>query len=338
MLRMIESSIFDNMFATQGEMLVMIYYNFDLFVNLNPSVHFDMITRLCNIISSTRHAEEKRVLSAFLATEFSISLGSEAAKPILDNIQAFLEGTPSPPARDKLYKVANKLLHIVGDKHPLFKSMLVQAKKYSVSKLPQNRLQSLSIFCIFAKTMAEDEKMLYLFRFLADSDLEIRNAARDAIFDDDIVPKALNLLQDIVCETPQKEALLLAGKLPSKELTGIAINARLSEEKLETIPLQFDPFNIDYFKSERRKKYTIHYGLDEVSLMRYTEPLTTSIFTSIEKKMNGKSFNSQGSLSIAKLRELTPATVLRALIPLEPKVAEALVSEYLGSLEACKLI
>jgi hypothetical protein len=196
-----------------------------------------------------------------------------------------LETNPPNAIREKLYKIAGRLVPISGDKHPLFRSMSVQSKKYLKSKNPRDRLQALNIFRIFAATMTTDESITYIMKFLADSDQEIRDQIRNAIIDDQLVPKLMPAFRAIVTETPEVENLLHLGKIPILDTVGILINQKDVVETQEAIVLDKDLFNVNFFRSDRRKKFTNYFRLKEENFAKAMNPLTLGVLAQIELKL-----------------------------------------------------
>lgn len=288
-------------FTAEGELLAMAYV-YDLFANIAPIKAFKLITQFCKIASNTKHSDDKRILAVYLATEFSLMFVDQGMKTVCDAIQQFIDSMPVNSTREKLYRLAGRVFPFAGEKqHVLFKSMIVQAKKLMRSKLPHDRMQAISIFRIFAPTMQPEECFAHWYRFLADPDREIREAARNAIFDDKLLTKAWNSFKTIQPETPEREKLLSIGKLPCMNLIGISM--RFDQDRQNNVdgssaslglsdaaaltPLVHDAFNIKWYQSDHRKMFTKHFGLNEYKFSKCIEPLTTGALKLIETKVNG---------------------------------------------------
>jgi hypothetical protein len=113
-----------------------------------------------------------RVGSKLIVAEFALVTGPEQVKGVLDALQAFLEGVQSNGVREWVYRIAGRLGD-TGGKHPLFKSMMVQSKRLMKSRKQSERMQSIAVYRIFAKSLPLEESMGYLFRYLADSDQDV---------------------------------------------------------------------------------------------------------------------------------------------------------------------
>ena len=102
--------------------------------------------------------------------------------------------------------------------------------------------------------------------------------------------------------------------------------------------LSDDPFNLNYYKSDQRKRFTKHFKLDEGRFSKCIEPPTIGILKSIENKINGVSVNAESTqdYQTLPLREMQPLVMLRAWIPLSPTVAESIILDLLRSIEICK--
>lgn len=157
---------------SEGELLALSYLLPQL-GHLKKTILVSLLDQFCKIICSSSHPNEKRLLASNLAVECALKLEPECSKIVLDSLKQFLENIQSIPMREKIFRIAGKLLPKSGEKHPLFKAMTLQAKKFLQSKDPSKRTQSLLIFRIFAKSLRKDEFMHYLFGFLADSDKEV---------------------------------------------------------------------------------------------------------------------------------------------------------------------
>jgi hypothetical protein len=158
---------------SEGELLALSYL-FPQLGQLKTPILVSLLGQLCKIICSSTHPNEKRLLASNLAVECALKLEPECSKTVLDSLKQFLESGQTVPMREKVYRIAGKLLPKAGEKHALFKAMTLQAKKFLKSKDPSKRTQSLLIFRIFAKSLVKDEFMHYLFGFLADSDKEVK--------------------------------------------------------------------------------------------------------------------------------------------------------------------
>ena len=221
MFKPIVDRLVEQQFLAEGELLVMVHV-FDMFANISPTIAFDLISKFCLIGSNTKHSDEKRILALYLASEFAIMIGPESLKPVLDSLQLYLEGQPTSVVREKLYRIAGKLFPFSGDKHLLFKSMMAYARKLIKSNVPTNRSQALSIIRIFAPTMQPEECLSFIFKFLADPDKGVREAARNAILDDQLMSKNWGVLKGIPADTPEREALVSSGKLPCMDFIGLS--------------------------------------------------------------------------------------------------------------------
>jgi hypothetical protein len=221
MFKPIIDKLLEQQFLAEGELLVMIYV-FDMLETISKSTLSDLCTNFCAIGGNIKHSDKKRTLALYLATEFSIVVGSDSAKSVLDALQIYLDSQISSEVREKLYRFAGRLYPVIGDKHILFKTMLAYSRKLLKSNLSSHRSQALSIFRIFASTMQPDDCFSFLFKFLADPNKDIRIAARAAILEDQLMYKNWDVLKGLSPETPEREALMIAGKLPCMDIIGIS--------------------------------------------------------------------------------------------------------------------
>jgi hypothetical protein len=136
-------------------------------------------------------------------------------------------------------------------------------------------------------------------------------------------------------EVDQRGWLMETCRLPCIETVGIQINQKPT---IDTIGVDInkiaDPFNIRYYKSNLRKKYTQYYGINESNFQKLTQPLTINILKKIEIELSGISEIEQSSyFEKNKFRNLQPLLVLQAVIPHGSLIAEKMVNELLSKIE-----
>ncbi|KAJ3318939.1 hypothetical protein HDV06_006928 [Boothiomyces sp. JEL0866] len=325
-----------NSILAEGDLIAMVYL-FEFLRNLSATQITMLVANLCSLTSSSRHAQDKRIFAAHLAAEFSLIGGPEGFKDVLDSFQTLLESIPIG-ARAKVYRVAGRLLvNNAGERHPLFRSMAVQAKKFLKSKNAQDRLQSLEIYRIFAKNLQNDESMSFLFYFLADCNYKIRETAKNIILEDSLIDFALADVRKLSPVIGPRDSILELATLPCMGQVAIQVNtASTKEEENQEFDANADPFNVKYFKSKKRIDATQRYGMNEALFANAMEPVTQSILDFVEKKiLNGVSSTVQplNEEELEALKKIRPLSILKVLVKFSPMIAERIVSEILYNLE-----
>jgi hypothetical protein len=336
MLKQIIEELTLNSGLSEGELSALVYL-FEKLNNLSSAAITDLMERAKTIVTNSRHTVDKRLLAARLASDCALRLEPDSIRSVLDSLQTFLEtiNHNQNDTKEKIFKIAGKLLTVGGDKHLLFRSMAIQSKKNWTSKQPEVRLQALSIFRIYAKILSREEFIGSLFRFLADSDPAIREAARNMIIEDNLLDFAMAELDKIRPEIGKRDELLTSCKLPCMDTVGILINHRTIQDGTSHDNTAFaDPFNIQFYRSDRRRKFSDLYGINESTFAKATELLTLGVRKKIQVLVMGLSLEEQALyFSESKLHALRPMQILQVLIPFVPVVAEGIVNELLVNLE-----
>ncbi|KAJ3309526.1 hypothetical protein HDV04_005966 [Boothiomyces sp. JEL0838] len=328
--------ITSNAVLAEGDLIAMVYL-FEFLRNLSATQITMLVNNLCSLVSSNRHPQDKRVFAAHLAAEFSLLGGHDGYKDVLDSFQTLLESIPTG-ARAKVYRVAGRLLvNNAGERHPLFRSMAVQAKKYLKSKNCQDRMQSLEIYRIFAKNLQNDESMSFLFYFLGDCNYKIRETARDIIFEDSLIDFAIPDIRKLTPVTGARDSILELATLPCMNQVAIQVNiTSTKDEDIQEFDPNADPFNVKYFRSQKRIDATKRYGMSESLFANAMEPVTQSIMDFVEKKIVNGVANTVQPLKeeeLENLKRIRPLSVLKVLVKFSPMIAERIISEILYNLE-----
>ncbi|KAJ3000336.1 hypothetical protein HDV02_006143 [Globomyces sp. JEL0801] len=331
---------------SDGDLIAISYLHGILKDLISPNLVSETVEKLSAMTSSARFPHEKRLLASHLAGEFAIHGAPDDRKTLFEALQSFLESAPPNAIKEKIYMVAGRLIQ-EGEVHPLFKSMAVQSKKLLKSKDPKERIQSLSIFSIFGKSLPHDDKLGYLLRYLADSNEKIRDAARDVLISEDLVSNIRPDLLALPVETGRRAQLLQSGRLHTMDLVGIQINQGEQKETSQPesstayLPWVFgtsateDPFNIRFFHSDLRQRYSKLYGVNELQYTRFMEPLTTGVIYEVNQRLNSCSpGNESHDHENELLKNVKPLSILEVLIKHSPSIAVNLIQNLLENIEA----
>ncbi|KAJ3269686.1 hypothetical protein HDV01_001114 [Terramyces sp. JEL0728] len=324
-----------NTVLAEGDLIAMVYL-FEFLRNLSATQITTLVANLCALTSSSRHTQDKRIFAAHLVAEFSLIGSQDGYKDVLDSFQTLLESIPTG-ARAKVYRVAGRLLVNGGERHPLFRSMAVQAKKFLRSKHPHDRLQSLEIYRIFAKSLQNDESISFLFNFLGDCNSKIRETARNIVLEDNLVDFALADVRKLAPITGPRDLILELATLPCMSQVAIQVNTtpKKDDDGQEFDP-NADPFNVKYFKSKKRIDATKRLGMNEALFANAMEPVTLSILEYVEKKILTGVSNAAHPLNeeeMETLKKIRPLSILKVLVKFSPMIAERIVSDILFNLE-----
>ena len=150
------------------------------------------------------------------------------------------------------------------------------------------RLKSLNTFPIFSKVLTPNETTWFVFLYLADSNEEVRNKAKLLFSDEGIFDSILGPLQAAKPASNafnRRQSILELCGLPSIEDLGITVTTTVKQDDSFMIPMkQEDPYNTQYYNSDRRKKFANFYGLAEPAFQRASNPLTVSVLKSLLDK------------------------------------------------------
>ncbi|KAJ3101339.1 hypothetical protein HDU97_001433 [Phlyctochytrium planicorne] len=268
------------------------------------------------IILSQRQPVRKRLWAIHLNVELSLTLGEEEIGKTLDSIQVFLDTTDEEDMKEKVYGSLSKLA--IKNKDPVV------------------RLRSLAIFKIFAKHLGLEEAMQFCFLFLADSNREIRRKARELIAVEGLLDFALPVLKSAKPIAGSRRAVMLETcKLPSIQRLGITINTNTMEEAKLSIPLvEMDPFNIKYYASDRRRKFTDRFGILESKFTRVVLPMTISVMEAIEERTGGsKKYHLEMLAKYQWLLNIDTITILHECMKRFPQVAAETIESSLDEAE-----
>ncbi|KAJ3415514.1 RNA polymerase II associated protein 1 [Chytridiales sp. JEL 0842] len=287
----------------EGDLLCLLYL-VDTIKEYAANKAPDLLRKFVPIVMSQRHTVKKRLYAIYMIVELAIISGPEEMVKALDAIQIFLDVIDDEQIAIKVYgslhKILNKTPPGQGFKHPLFRTLLGSCRRDIRNKDANTRLRSLAIFKIFAKQMTQEESMWFVYLYLADSSPEVRKKAKDVMI--------LNGVLDFLPSNPQlaqvnstgglRAAILDAGKLPSIQKPGVAMDATHNDNNGVVIPIpDDDPYNTKYYGSDRRRKFTKLYGLPDETFARRAEEFTYSILESMESRWQDRISSSPENLA-----------------------------------------
>jgi hypothetical protein len=177
--------------------------------------------------------------------------------------------------------------------------------------------------------------MQYAFTLLADSDPIIRENTKNILLQENLVDFAMDSLIKIQPVIDNRGELIRACRLPCMDTVGIQINDRNAVEQITNEYGTFvDHFNIQYYCSERRKRFSKLFGINETVFIRAMDSLTLGVRKKVEVNLVGISNEEQGLYNAEnKLHSLQPLQLLMALIPYSPKGSRDLVETLIGYLK-----
>ncbi|KAI8848354.1 armadillo-type protein [Chytridium lagenaria] len=285
-----------------------------------PSKAPELCKKYIPVILSVRQPARKRLYAIYLTVELGMISGEDEMTQL----------------KEKVYGSLSRIMSVIGIKHALFRNLLGNAKKSLKNKDPVIRLRSLSIFRIFARHLPAEEAMNFCFLFLADSNREVRKKARDVIALEGVLDFAIPGLKAIRPNMGSRRALILEScKLPSIQRLGVTINTNTIEEAKIAIPLQNeDAFNIKYYSSDRRRKFTERYGLAESKFARTILPLTQSVMEYVEEKSGVlKKYSPELLAKYQWLLNLDAISILHECMKRFPQVAVDAIQSLLEEIE-----
>ena len=114
------------------------------------------------------------------------------------------------------------------------------------------------------------------------------------IFDDNLADFATTEFEKIIPEQGQRGWLLETGRLPCMDMVGIHMNYReMTDHPIDDFGAFSDPFNIQYNRSDIRKKFSGFYGFSESVFIKKMEILTLGVRKHVELMLLGLKENEQ---------------------------------------------
>ncbi|KAJ3084110.1 hypothetical protein HDU99_003321 [Rhizoclosmatium hyalinum] len=320
----------------EGE-LFNLFYRIDAIRDFAANKAPELLRKYTPLITSHRFSLTKRLYAIYLSVELSLMVGQDEIMHVLDALQTFIENTNDDNVIEKIHGSISKLLGVVGPKHTIFRTMLGTCRKYIKSKDPQLRLKALQIFQIFIKYLSTEESMTFAITFLADSNPDIRNKAKHILILGGLFDFAITTLRNVKSYAgTRRGALLESCKLASIAKLGVTVASAAPENDSLVVPLaDKDPFNAKYYGSDRRKKFTTRYGLDESRFARTSAAVTPSIMEQVEDGVS--SFHQPSSVLISKYQwmlNIDTTSLLRECMKQFPEVADQVIAAHLQQTEA----
>ncbi|KAJ3148056.1 hypothetical protein HDU89_004901 [Geranomyces variabilis] len=320
--------------VSEGDLIAMFYLS-DLIQEVCPAKAPELLRKYIPIITSQRQAIHRRLYAVYLSVELALLAGQDDMVRALDAIQILLDTTNEADTRQKVYGCLGKILGQLGPKHSLFRSLLNNAKKEIRSKDPVIRLRTLDIVRILAKYMSTEEAIWFSFLYLADSNREVRAKSKDVMIMEGMLDFVMPALRSYK-GTPgsRRAAVMESGRLPSIDTLGVAVDTR-DQISLQIPMPDKDPYNIQWYGSDRRRRYSERYGLKEAHFARAILPLPQSIMAYVaEKSAAAKKPSAEAITKYTWLINIDTLAILRECIKKYTKVAADLIEGILRRVES----
>ncbi|KAJ3242402.1 hypothetical protein HDU78_001407 [Chytriomyces hyalinus] len=319
----------------EGE-LFNLFYRIDAIRDFSANKAPELLRKYTPIITSHRFSLNKRLYSIYVCVELSLMVGQDDIMRVLDALQGFIETCTEDDVVERIHGSISKLLGVVGPKHTIFRTMLGKCRKYIKSKDVHLRLKSLQIFQIFIKYLSPDEAMNFGCTFLADSNAEVRSKSKQVLVLSGMLDFASASLKNAKSFAgTQRGRLLETCKLPSISKIGVTTASTTENSNELSVPLpDKDPFNTKYYASDRRKKFTTRYGLDEAKFARNSLPVTPSILETVEESTSA--FHQPSAQILSKYQwmlNMDNTTLLHECMKQYPEVAEQVILMHLAQTE-----
>ncbi|KAI9350180.1 armadillo-type protein [Obelidium mucronatum] len=320
----------------EGE-LFNLFYRIDAIRDFSANKAPELLRKYTPLITSHRFSLTKRLYAIYLSVELCLMVGQDEILHVLDALQTFIETADQDNVIEKIHGSISKLLGVVGPKHTIFRTMLGTCRKYIKSKDLELRMKALQIFQIFIKYLSTEEAMTFGMTLLADSNPDIRSKTRYVLTLSGVLDFAIPTLRNAKSYVgTRRGALLETCKLSAISKLGVTVASAAPENDSLAIPMvDKDPFNAKYYGSERRKKFTARYGLDESRFGRASTPVTQSILEGVEDAV--LSFHQPSAQTIAKYQwmlNLDTTTLLHECMKQFPEVADQVITAHLQQTEA----
>ncbi|KAJ3128551.1 hypothetical protein HK100_009127 [Physocladia obscura] len=321
---------------SEGE-LFNLYYRIDAIRDFSANKAPELLKKYSPIVTSSRFSITKRLYAIYLSVELCLIVGPEEIMHVLDAMQVFIESSNDDEAVEKIHGSISKLLGVVGPRHAIFRTMLGTCRKHVKSKDTKLRKKSLQIFQIFIKHLPPQEAMGFGMTFLADSNPEIRSKSRQILIISGLLDFAISSLKNAKSYVgTRRGALLETGKLPSLNKLGVSLASDDENSFKLAVPLaKNDPFNVKYYTSDRRKKLTNRYGLDETKFTRTCVPVTPSILEVVEESVRAFHQAVLGAMEHYQwMFSIDTTSLLHECMKEFPEVAEQVINSHLTQIES----
>ncbi|KAI9207546.1 armadillo-type protein [Polychytrium aggregatum] len=318
----------------EGDIIALLYL-VDLIAEISANKAPDLLKRYIPIITSQRHTTKKRLFAIYLCVELAIIAGVDEMGKLIDAIQVFFDSTANFAIKSKILASLGRLMAYVGSKHPFFKDLLATVKENICDKDPAIRMRSIEILKIFIPYLQPAEAMWFCFLYLADPNAEVRSKGREMMINENMLEFAYGSLKGRKRSGSKRNEILQLCKLPSIQRLGVTINTNVTEAQPSTeIVLVDDPFNIKYYSSDRRKKFTEQYRLSEKNYEFATEPLTKSVMDALLERAEALKAPSPEVLAKSQwLLDIDTITILHECMKAFPQVANDHLDSYMITVE-----
>lgn len=328
----------------EGELLSMLYL-VEFLRDMSAQMTSDFMAKFTGMIASQKYTTKKRVLAVYLATEVSVNAQLEDIMKLVDAIHGFLDYLiEDGDVRPKVTACLTRIVEKVGPSHVLFKSLIAKAKTDVKSSDAVQRSRSLTALQVFGKYLTQDEIVWLFMHYFADSNTSTRQRAKEIAADTGIV----DFMKDINGGNENGYSFEKAKTVraqqektrKSKRDTGLGMvvsQQRFREASHLTSPPSFqDPFNVEFYKSARRKKFSQRYGIAETKYENQPVKATPSLLKVLEQK-NGVVDTTNNASTSSWLSQTNDSVLLAKCLALGQNIANDMISELLNEIETLAL-
>ncbi|KAJ3338804.1 hypothetical protein HDU93_009026 [Gonapodya sp. JEL0774] len=238
---------------SEGE-IVALFYTFDILREVYPIKAKEIATRCNHVVVSGRYSQRKRRYAVYLAAEASSLAGPEDLARTLDSVQTFVEQTDDEDTRKKVFACLGRVMSRQGAKHSVFKILLTNAKRIQTK----------------AKDLVVEEGLM---------DFLLEDTQRQS--------KVSNAKTSQQSPAGTYEFLQGASSIARFPSTMMLHSSGTVEDATIVVPLNdSDPLNVQYYSSDRRRKFTKLFGLSESQFQTHTTKTMTPVLQVIEEKVS----------------------------------------------------
>lgn len=333
-LKQLLGKIFGSVNPSEGEIMALLYW-IKMIRDFAIDKAQELFAKFFTLATSQRYAFEKRIWCIHLTVELALLCGESEIAKTLEAVLTFVDTIDLESIREQVYSALASLIDFLGPKHALFRKILTGCKKDVKSNNPSTRLRALSMFQIIAKHVNPEDGAWLCCLLLADSCTEIRQKTKSILFIDGWL-EFLNAQVIRNIKTPsamRRHGLIDSLKLPSVELFG-GSGRKLMIAETEGIPMtNSDPFNINYYRSERRKKFTNRYGVPEKLFAKYNNDTAPSLIEAIKAKIYKFSHSKWNTGVCPELMSYDTITILIEFVRKFRIITEELIDGFLQQIE-----
>ncbi|KAL7747616.1 hypothetical protein RI367_007057 [Sorochytrium milnesiophthora] len=337
--------------VTDGSIIALSHMS-DLVLSAAANKVVPLLDRYMPLVASNKQSVLRRVWAANLCIDLATAADSggdsagdsDSVNRTADALQQLLEVVPDE-WRSHVLSLLSKVMAQIGPEHPLFVFVIRWAKQGLMDSASESRARCLKLFRIFARHIGVSELVPFLLLFLADPTVEactLRWKAVEVLLSNGLAPDLLGdqtrLRKTAADWRAAMHAIVDFVQRPAIAELGLRQDKILGFEIDYSVPLpDRDAYNQEFYTSDRRKKFSDHYGLPEAMFLQQTQPVFKSLLAKMEEVFHEAGVvltPPQQQQFKEVLSSVDTLVILREAIRHHPAETAALLETLLGDIES----